>query len=68
MRTTVSLDDDLLQKAQLFTGLTGPTELMREALNALIQRESAKRLALLGGTEPSIEAAPRRQGKKDDAR
>ncbi len=61
MRTTVALDDDLLAKAQAYTGLTERTALLREALRALIERESARRLARLGGTEPMAEAAPRRR-------
>ena len=62
MRTTLNLDDDLLERAQKFTGLNEKTALVREALRALIERESARRLALLGGTMPDIEAAPRRRG------
>jgi Arc/MetJ family transcription regulator len=61
MRTTLALDDDLLEKAQAFTGSMDKTALVREALNALIQRESAKRLALLGGSEPLLKNVPRRQ-------
>ena len=49
MRTTLALDDDLVEKAQAFIGPMEKTALVREALNALIQRESAKRLALPGG-------------------
>jgi Arc/MetJ family transcription regulator len=61
MRTTLALDDDLLAKAQALTGVTEKAALVREALCALIQRESAKRLALLGGSEPQLQAVPRRQ-------
>ncbi|PKO40921.1 type II toxin-antitoxin system VapB family antitoxin [Ferribacterium limneticum] len=61
MRTTLALDDDLLAKAHALTGVSEKTALIREALRALIQRESAKRLALLGGSEPQLEDAPRRQ-------
>ena len=61
MRTTVALDDDLLAKAQALTGVSAKTALLREALRALIQRESAKRLALLGGSEPQLDYVPRRQ-------
>ena len=64
MRTTLALDDQLLLQAQLFTGLKEKSALVREALKALIERESAKRLALLGGTEPQLEAPPRRQTQK----
>jgi len=61
MRTTLALDDDLLAKAQTLTGLTEKATLVREALRALIQRESAKRLALLGGSEPQLDDIPRRR-------
>lgn len=61
MRTTIALDDELVAKAQAFTGLTEKSSLVREALKALIQRESALRLARLGGTEPHGEAASRRR-------
>lgn len=61
MRTTLALDDDLLERAQTLTGSMDKTALIREALTALIQRESAKRLALLGGSEPSLQPVPRRQ-------
>ncbi|MBD5804415.1 Antitoxin VapB32 [Azoarcus sp. Aa7] len=63
MRTTLALDDELLARAQELTGLSEKTALVREALRALIQRESAKRLALLGGSEPRLEAIPRRQSE-----
>lgn len=61
MRTTLALDDDLVAKAQSFTGLKEKSSLVREALKALIERESARRLARLGGTEPNIEVPPRRR-------
>ncbi|MHB1360327.1 MAG: type II toxin-antitoxin system VapB family antitoxin [Rhodocyclaceae bacterium] len=61
MRTTLALDDDLLSKAQALTGMMEKTALIREALQALIQRESAKRLALLGGSEPQLKDVPRRR-------
>lgn len=61
MRTTVNLDDSLLEEAQRLTGMEERTALIREGLRALIQRESARRLALLGGTEPDLEAPPRRR-------
>ncbi|HKT65902.1 type II toxin-antitoxin system VapB family antitoxin [Burkholderia sp. 22313] len=60
MRTTLSLDDALLAKAQQLTGVTERSALVREALRALIARESARRLARLGGTEPDLESVPRR--------
>lgn len=61
MRTTLALDDDLIRQAQAYTGLTEKSALVREALKALIARESARRLALLGGAEPNLAAIPRRQ-------
>ena len=61
MRTTLALDDTLVAKAQVFTGLTEKSALVREALKALIERESAHRLALLGGSEAALESIPRRQ-------
>jgi Arc/MetJ family transcription regulator len=61
MRTTLALDDDLVAKAQAFTGLTEKSALVREALKALIERESARRLARLGGSEPGLKAPPRRR-------
>lgn len=54
MRTTLALDDDLLARAQLLTGLTNKSALIHEALTALIQREAARQLALLGGSEPQL--------------
>lgn len=64
MRTTVTLDDDLLNKAQQISGLSERSQLLREALLALVQRESAQRLARLGGTEPQLRAAKRRQSEQ----
>jgi Arc/MetJ family transcription regulator len=61
MRTTLVLDDDLLAEAQRLTGMTEKTLLVRAGLNALIERESARRLARLGATEPALEAVPRRR-------
>jgi len=63
MRTTLALDDDLLAKAQAFTGLSEKSALVREALKALIERESARRLARLGGSEPDLAVASRRQAE-----
>ncbi len=61
MRTTLALDDDLLAKAQAFTGLQEKSALIREALKALIERESARRLARLGGSEPDLKIVQRRR-------
>ena len=65
MRTTVTLDETLLSRAQLLSGVQERSALLKEALSALIQRESARRLARLGGTEPQLEGvARRREGKR----
>jgi len=61
MRTTLALDDDLLAEAQRLTGTKEKTALVRQALTALIERESARRLARLGGSEPLVSEAPRRR-------
>ena len=63
MRTTLALDDELLSKAQALTGVSEKAALVREALRALIERESAKRLARLGGTQPDLNATPRRRSE-----
>jgi Arc/MetJ family transcription regulator len=65
MRTTLALDDELVAKAQAFTGLKEKSSLIREALTALIERESARRLARLGGSEPDAVQAPRRRSESD---
>ena len=62
MRITLVLDDDLVARAQALTGVKEKTLLVREALKALIERESARRLARLGGSEPALKA-PRRRPK-----
>lgn len=64
MRTTIALDDALLDRAQALSGVAERSSLIREALNALIQRESARRLADLGGSEPQLEVVPRRRETK----
>jgi len=64
MRTTLTLDDELLAQAQQISGLTERTQLIREALRALVERESARRLARLGGTEPQLQPIPRRREHK----
>jgi len=61
VRTTLNIDDDLLQSAQALCGIKEKTALVREGLKALIERESARRLARLGGSEPQLEPIPRRQ-------
>jgi Arc/MetJ family transcription regulator len=64
MRTTLALDDALLEKAISYTGVQEKSALMREALKALIEREAARRLADLGGTEPGAKYIPRRRSAK----
>lgn len=63
MRTTLALDDALLTEAQRLTGTAEKSALVREALVALIERESARRLARLGGSDPAARSAPRRRAK-----
>jgi len=61
MRTTLNIDDQLLAEAQRITGMTEKAALVRAGLRALIERESARRLARLGGSEPQLQPVPRRQ-------
>ena len=63
MRMTLAIDDTLLARAQELTGLKEKSALVREALTALIERESARRLAMLGGTEPQLNPVPRRRSE-----
>jgi Arc/MetJ family transcription regulator len=55
MRTTIMLDDELVQRAQEYTGISEKTALVREALKTLIHLEASRRLAALGGSEPDME-------------
>ena len=61
MRTTVNIDDELLAKATKLAGPMDRSAMLAEGLRALIERESARRLARLGGSQPKLEAAPRRR-------
>ncbi|MEX1032782.1 MAG: type II toxin-antitoxin system VapB family antitoxin [Cellvibrionaceae bacterium] len=61
MRTTLTIDDELFAKAVELTGVQEKSVLLRESLEALIERESARRLAKLGGSEPGIKPTPRRR-------
>ena len=61
MRTTINLDEQLLSEAQRVTGTKERTALIHEGLRALIERESARRLARLGGSEPQLRPIPRRR-------
>ncbi len=63
MRTTINLDDELVREAQKLTGMKERTALVREALRALIERESARQLARLGGSEPAVVTPPRRRAR-----
>ncbi|MDQ6634307.1 MAG: type II toxin-antitoxin system VapB family antitoxin [Gemmatimonadota bacterium] len=65
MRTTLNLDDALLEEAGRLTGLEERTALIHEGLRALIARESARRLAKLGGSEPQLRAIPRRRASSE---
>jgi len=62
MRTTVNLDEDLVARAERATGVTKRSALLRAGLLALIERESAHRLARLGGSEPNLKPIPRSRG------
>ena len=64
MRTTLTLDDELLAQAEFYTGIREKSALIRAALRALIEREAARRLARLGGSEPGLTAIPRRRTKR----
>lgn len=61
MRTTINIDDELLSQAARITGITERTHLVHDGLEALIQRESARRLARLGGTQKALKAPARRR-------
>ena len=63
MRTTISLDDELVAKAREMTGLTEIAAIVREGVKALVAREGARRLILLGGSDPNAKGAPRRRSK-----
>jgi Arc/MetJ family transcription regulator len=61
MRTTLNIDDDLLSQAQELTGILEKTALVRAALKSLIERETSRRMAKLGGTQPDLKPIPRRR-------
>jgi len=63
MRSTINLDDKLMERARSLTGTKETATLVRQALETLVRVESGKRLAALGGTMPEVEAAPRRRSK-----
>jgi Arc/MetJ family transcription regulator len=62
MRTTLNIEDNLMEKASKMTGIKEKTALVKLGLEALIARESGKRLAKLGGTQKQLEEIPRRKG------
>jgi Arc/MetJ family transcription regulator len=64
MRTTLNLDEELIREAGRLTGLRVKTDVIHEGLRALIARESARRLAALGGTMPTAKAPPRRRTRR----
>ena len=68
MRTTLILDDELIAKARGVTGMQEKTALVHEGLRALIARESARKLAALGGSEPRLRAVPRRRAARRSGR
>ena len=61
MRTTININDELLEEARRITGVERRTDLIHEGLRALIERESARRLARLGGSEAQLRSVPRRR-------
>jgi Arc/MetJ family transcription regulator len=63
MRTTLALDDRLVAEAQRLTGTKEKTALVRQALTALVERENARRLASLGGSDPALGDVPRRRAE-----
>ena len=64
MRTTLNIDDDPLEQASRLTGVTEKTALVHAGRQSLIQREAARRLAALGGTQPDPKPAPQRRPPK----
>ncbi len=64
MKTTVTVDDALLKRAEELTGIDSETDLVSESLRALIERESARKLARLGGSQPQLLPIPRRRSEK----
>lgn len=63
MRTTINLDETLVEEAMRMTGTEERTALIHDGLRALIRQESARRLARLGGTEPGVRTIPRRKSR-----
>lgn len=65
MRTTVNLDEELIEKARRLTGIQEKTALLHEGLQALITREAGRRLAALGGAMPDLRLPPRRRPRRE---
>ncbi|NKN37887.1 type II toxin-antitoxin system VapB family antitoxin [Agrobacterium sp. a22-2] len=65
MRTTITIDDQLLADAKEFTGIQETSAVMKEALTALVKREARRRLIALGGNEPDFAVPPRRRWNPD---
>ena len=65
MKTTVPLDDELFAKATAYMGISNKSALINAALKALVEREAARRLARLGGSEPDVQPTPRRRFPND---
>jgi Arc/MetJ family transcription regulator len=65
VRTTITLDDELVEAAQEYTGIQEKSALVRAALQALVQREAARRLARMGGSAPGLKLTPRRRFKTE---
>ena len=63
MRSTINLDDRLMEKARSLTGIKETAAIVRQALETLVRVEAGKRLVVLGGTMPEAEAAPRRRSE-----
>jgi Arc/MetJ family transcription regulator len=61
MRTTVTLDDEMLAKARRYSGIDEPSALIRLALKTLVELEASRRLAALGGSDPEATAGPRKR-------
>ncbi|MDP1881400.1 MAG: type II toxin-antitoxin system VapB family antitoxin [Bradyrhizobium sp.] len=63
MRTTIAIDDELFAKAQEYAGVSEKSAVIKEALKAFVEREAARRLARMGGTQPGAKAPPRRSSR-----
>jgi Arc/MetJ family transcription regulator len=64
MKATIAINDELFAKAQEYAGVTEKSAVVREALKAFVEREAARRLARLGGTQPDAKAPPRRRPRR----